>query len=231
MRTVHRKTINAFAFLSFGAMWSSGFSDEQIKRYVYLERTGGENDTCVSTVIKNERGTELTVQYKEESYRMAVDTSLSASSCEVVDKATGKSTLFRRVDGTITCVTQSRSDTYQAENIPWLQTPFSLARFAVSNESDIMFYTATLYDTKEKSGAPGGSMIKLIARKVKKDAASGGKDDSAAVKVVITLPGLKSLFWKIAYWYRGSDGAVIRYEDVRGGPGTPKTIGTLIEEK
>jgi hypothetical protein len=162
---------------------------------------------------------------------MAIDTSFSASSCEVVDKATRKTTSFRREKGKIICTSGDRSEAQKVENIPWLQTPFSLARFAVSDKSDILFYTATLYDTKEKSGAAGGSVMKMVARKMKDEPTGKGSDDSAAIKVVITLPGFKSLFWKITYWYRTTDGVVVRYEDVRGGPGTPKTIGTLIKEK
>jgi hypothetical protein len=231
MRTAHRKIIDTYVFVTVGAICSSGFSDEQAKCYVYLERTGDRSDTCECAVIKSERGIELLVIYKEGSCRMAVDTSFSASSCDIADKAMQKSTFFRRENGTITCTSGDRSDTFKIENIPWLQTPFSLARFAVSDKPDIMFYTATMYDTKEKSGTAGGSVIKMIARKVKNQTAAADKNGSALIKVVITLPGLKSLFWKIAYWYRKSDGAVVRYEDVRGGPGTPKTIGTLIEER
>jgi hypothetical protein len=42
---------------------------------------------------------------------------------------------------------------------------------------------------------------------------------------------VRAAFWKAEYWYRPSDGVMLRYKSVRGGPGTPKTIITLLKEE
>lgn len=51
-----------------------------------------------------------------------------------------------------------------------------------------------------------------------------------AMRVRVSPWGLLSLFWSSLYWFRPSDGAFLRYEAVRGLPGTPKTVVELIEE-
>ena len=51
-----------------------------------------------------------------------------------------------------------------------------------------------------------------------------------AMRVKVSPWGLLSLFWSSLYWYRSSDGTFVRFEGVRGLPGTPKTVVELIGE-
>jgi hypothetical protein len=44
------------------------------------------------------------------------------------------------------------------------------------------------------------------------------------VRVRVSPTGLLRLVWSSLYWYRPSDGLYLRYEAVRGGPGTPKSV-------
>ena len=50
----------------------------------------------------------------------------------------------------------------------------------------------------------------------------------AAMRVRVGPVGVLSLFWSTLYWFRSSDGRFLRYEGVRGLPGTPKTVVELI---
>jgi len=48
-----------------------------------------------------------------------------------------------------------------------------------------------------------------------------------AVKVLISFEHIPALFWKAYYAYRADYGLLVRYGEVRGAPGTQKTIGEL----
>jgi hypothetical protein len=50
-----------------------------------------------------------------------------------------------------------------------------------------------------------------------------------AVRVRVAPLGFLRIFWSALYWYRQDDGRFLRYEGVRGPPGTPKTIVELLD--
>jgi len=52
-----------------------------------------------------------------------------------------------------------------------------------------------------------------------------------ALKVRVGLPGIGSILWNTVYWYRPGDGMFLRYEGVRGFPGTPVTVVELLSGK
>jgi hypothetical protein len=52
-----------------------------------------------------------------------------------------------------------------------------------------------------------------------------------AIRVKVSPMGLLTLFWSALFWYRPADGLNLRYEAVRGLPGTPKTTVELMEEQ
>ncbi len=45
-----------------------------------------------------------------------------------------------------------------------------------------------------------------------------------AVRIRVSPTGILALFWSSLYWYRPSDGRFVRYEAVRGPPGTAKSV-------
>jgi hypothetical protein len=47
---------------------------------------------------------------------------------------------------------------------------------------------------------------------------------AAALRVRMRPVGILGFFWSALYWYRPSDGRLLRYEAVRGFPGTPLTV-------
>jgi hypothetical protein len=50
-----------------------------------------------------------------------------------------------------------------------------------------------------------------------------------AARVRVVPVGILRFFWSALYWFRPDDGRFLRYEGVRGLPGTPKTIVELID--
>jgi hypothetical protein len=200
------------------------------KEFVYIEKTADTQDTCTFSIRKEKNANDLIVTYKDEQYMIKADSNYSASACEIRRRLNDEKITFACTSGKMVCTSSTGSVELSMEDLPWHQTPFSLKSFATSAKKELQFYMATLFDEKEKKDAMSGSMLKMVARKSKQEQITLAGGEFPCVKVTITLPGLKSLFWKITYWYRLSDGIVVRYEDVRGGPGTPKTIGTLVRE-
>ena len=52
-----------------------------------------------------------------------------------------------------------------------------------------------------------------------------------AIRLRVRPYGLLSRMWSSLYWFRSSDGRYLRYEAVRGLPGTPTTVVELVTEE
>ncbi|RAP38197.1 hypothetical protein DID80_02940 [Candidatus Marinamargulisbacteria bacterium SCGC AAA071-K20] len=52
-----------------------------------------------------------------------------------------------------------------------------------------------------------------------------------AVKIRMTFPGWRSMFWSTYFWYSFSDNKFIRYEGRNGPPGTKNTTITIVNKK
>jgi hypothetical protein len=48
------------------------------------------------------------------------------------------------------------------------------------------------------------------------------------LKIRVSPAGILRIFWSALYWFRADNGRFVRYEGVRGPPGTPKTIVEMI---
>jgi hypothetical protein len=54
---------------------------------------------------------------------------------------------------------------------------------------------------------------------------------TAVIRVVQTARGVPRSLWSALYWYRKSDGLLVRERAVFGGPGTPESVTVLIREE
>ena len=99
---------------------------------------------------------------------------------------------------------------------------WSLQPFAVSGSSEpLLFWVVQPYD---------GQAFLMQAREEKAEDIPVDGRTLEARRVKVSPWGILSLFWSSLYWFRLSDGTFLRYEAVRGLPGTPKTVVELIEE-
>lgn len=111
---------------------------------------------------------------------------------------------------------------FKVDSLPWYQfVEVSLAAFVRSDEEKTEFWIIEPSNLKH---------YKMVALKQKTEYITINNQEAEAVRIKVTLPGMASLFWSTLYWYRKSDGVYLRFEGVRGGPGTPKTIVELISE-
>lgn len=111
---------------------------------------------------------------------------------------------------------------------PWLQLLPQLASFCTGGERSIRFLVVP-ERLDEQLKARGPTRLRATKKGKEKVAWSGGSGE--AWKVRITFDDPRSLFWGADYWFRTSDGRLVRYEEVRGGPGTPTTVGVLASEE
>jgi hypothetical protein len=106
---------------------------------------------------------------------------------------------------------------------PWYESmEWSLQPFAVSGSSEpVLFWVLHPYE---------GQAFLMQAREEKEEGIPVDGRTLDAMRVKVSPWGLLSLFWSSLYWFRSSDGIFLRFEGVRGLPGTPKTVVELIEE-
>jgi hypothetical protein len=71
---------------------------------------------------------------------------------------------------------------------------------------------------------------KLVAIREKKETVQAGGRAEEAWRIRITVPDVRAFLWGAQYWFRATDGRLLRCEEVRGLPGTPPTVGVLKRE-
>lgn len=107
---------------------------------------------------------------------------------------------------------------FKIDPLPWYQLPdVSLADFVRSDAEKTEFWIIEPINIK---------CYKMMATKEKTEYLTVNDQEVEAVKIKVSV----SIFWSAYYWYRKSDGLYLRYEGVRGGPGTPKSIVELVAE-
>ena len=106
---------------------------------------------------------------------------------------------------------------------PWFQAmEWSLQPFVVSGSSQpLVFWVLQPFE---------GHVYLMQAREEKAEEVPVDGQTLEAMRVRVSPRGILSAVWSSLYWFRPSDGAFLRYEAVRGFPGTPKTVVELIKE-
>lgn len=101
---------------------------------------------------------------------------------------------------------------FKIDPLPWYQLPeVALAGFVRSEAEKTEFWIIDPIYLKH---------YKMSAAKQKTEYLTVNNQEVEAVQVKVAV----SIFWSAHYWYRKADGVYLRFEGVRGGPGTPKTV-------
>lgn len=110
---------------------------------------------------------------------------------------------------------------------PWLQDLTLLAPFVLGPAKELRFVAfPDFLDARLKAS----DLTRFKANKVKVETVVWGNGSGPAWRIHVTFDDLRSMFWGADYWFRTSDGLLVRYQEVRGGPGTPTTTGVLVAE-
>jgi hypothetical protein len=106
---------------------------------------------------------------------------------------------------------------------PWFQAmEWSLQPLVVSGSArPLVFWVVQPFE---------GHVYQMQAREEQAEEIPVDGRTLEALRVRVSPSGILAALWSSLYWFRPSDGAFLRYEAVRGLPGTPKTVVELIEE-
>lgn len=141
---------------------------------------------------------------------------------------TGETLRWQKADGSGTRAEAVLGDRDRAGRAPWLQDLNQLTDFVVGRALEFRFSAfADLTDARLKAS----DLTTFKATKLGTEDQVWGTGSGACWHVRITFDDLRAAFWGADYWFRVTDGQMVRYEEVRGGPGTPVTIGVLTAEE
>lgn len=197
-------------------------SSTHVRRY--REKTGAQVSSCTVTTHAAGAGvTSVVVSYAGEQYAVETDATGAARRIDITPRE-GQPRRFVRQGRILRYTVGDTTKTLRIDEAPLLQSAFMLSGFARSPARELEHWTATT------SGEADGDVVKLVARKEGRERIRIGGVEVDALKIVLTLPGFRGLFWKSHYWLRPSDGVVLRYEEPRGASGTETTVGELTSE-
>jgi hypothetical protein len=133
------------------------------------------------------------------------------------------------------CRTENRLEVSGADSrsiqvdpeVSWYQSLICLKTFVLSEDSKKPFYSLSSHFDKRLSEGRGIQLLNLVAKKRGAQTIRINGSEVETVRVLVTFNDIRSVFWKAYYWYRADDGQLVRYSEVRGGPGTPETVGVL----
>lgn len=196
------------------------------KNYVYRETTGKTSINSEWTIKPSVEGYSVVAESVNESHRVLCNQDHSTVRWEVRNPGSGLDLAVQR-DGNLLIVAgkykgKEAKEELKIDDLPWYQfVEVSLSDFVRSARERTEFWIIQPNNLKH---------YKLVAIKQKTECITVHGQEVEAVQVKVTVSGVGSLFWSTQYWYRRSDGLYLRFEGVRGGPGTPKTIVELISE-
>jgi hypothetical protein len=189
-------------------------------QHVYVERTQGVETSHTLILRRNGTGVEIQWQAPDEDFITVCDNTGATrewrfhdSDTDIVARRSGNRIRLEGVDGD-----ERISRELAIDGAPWFQPlSYALGRFSLSDRESVRFW-AIRPDSLE--------VVKLLATRQDVESVATDAGSFSGRRVRISLGGLLSTFWKAHYWFRLDDGLFIRYEGVRGPPGTP---GTVIE--
>lgn len=196
------------------------FREQTDDHVVYL--TSSEEETEESHLLLRSESTEGDV------HEVIVDDSLHTERWSFSRSENGETDLVaersgRRIDirGTLDGRSIQKRKELEDDD-PWIQSiEKSLEPFVLSDDERTEFWTLQPDDL---------TLRKLQARRRGKETVEVDGEQVESWKVRISLPGIGSIFWSADYWYRTTDGQFVKYEGVRGGPGTPTTVVEMVNE-
>jgi hypothetical protein len=161
-----------------------------------------------------------------EIHRVEIDGSNETISYRFASPSRNTSYLARREGNTIliegTLHGSPLSRRLPIDATPWMESmEWSLQEYAMSGSPlPLTFWVLQPFEVRAYLLQATGELEENIVV----------NGQAQAVKRVRVRPaGILAPFWSALYWFRASDGRFVRYEGVRGLPGTPKTVVELID--
>jgi hypothetical protein len=197
---------------------------------IFRESTGQNQKTVSYGLESTDDLVQIEADFEDELQKVITDTDLHTKRLEIFFPENSTVVSIRREDDRLVIDGEKTRSIEVEPEIPWYQVLLSLKGFVMSGERKTLFYTLSANFDERLSRGRGIQLLQLVARRNGEEVLEINGKKIKTVRVVVTFNDIRSLFWKAHYWYRESDGMLVRYTEVRGAPGTPETLGVLVEE-
>jgi hypothetical protein len=197
---------------------------------IYRESTGSNHEEIAYELTSRGAKMHIRADFNDEYQVIVTDDSLDTEKLEIsFPKNPTVISIYREDDVLVIDGGHARSIAADPD-IPWYQLLISLKGFVLSGEMRRSFYALSANFDERLSRGKGIQLLRLVAKRDGRETLEINGKSEETVRLVVTFDDIRSLFWKANYWYRESDGTLLQYREVRGGPGTAATMGILIEE-
>jgi hypothetical protein len=197
----------------------------------YSEITGDSISYFTEETTHNESNTTIILKNDKELYTFNTNNSGATISGTILNnKVSSLISIMRNSDNYLKITKDNKTTIKNIDPDPWYISMNQLRSFVKSSETRKGFWIVSADFDEVKSVEKGITAIKFAAIKKGKEDVILQNKIIKAIKITITFTDWKAVFWRSHYWFRLSDGVMIRSEQVRGGPGTPKTIIELTNE-
>lgn len=192
------------------------------KNYVYRETTGKTSIENKWTIKPAPAGYTVEAENDNEYQYILCRQDHSTLRWELRNRGAGTDLVGEREGNLLTVKGRFKGKEFAKEfkidSLPWYQSlEVALADFVRSEAEKTEFWIVEPFNIK---------CYKMVATKQKTEDVTINNREVEAVRIKVAF----SIFWSAHYWYRKADGVYLRFEGVRGGHGTPKTIVELIAE-
>lgn len=220
-----KRLVIAFVFLFFGLCGTAVAFDMDALKLVYAERSDA-TETSKEYLVEAATGGGYHIRLFNQGVKrdIVTDAHLGTTREEYHNPATGDALTMSRHGDTLRLTGTLDGEAVDKDfevDAPWYGSVLLLKEFALTDEEETLFYVTKPEEEKVV-------LLKAVREDVETVVVNGTPTE--AVRIKYTVPGFRGMFWKSYYWYRTSDGLLVKTEETRGGPGTPKVFAELMEE-
>jgi hypothetical protein len=191
--------------------------------YRYREQTGKETREFLWT-LEQGREVRLTAESSEDCHLTLMDSTLATRQWRLVNPGAATEITVRREKNVLLLNGQFEgkpvASVIEIDSDPWYQAlSLSLRALRDAEKQSLEFWTLrpdNLEVHKLRAVRKGVEMLEIEGKLV------------AALRLEVSLTGLKAMFWRCSYWLRESDGVFLRYRGPSGPPGHPETDVRLV---
>jgi hypothetical protein len=196
----------------------------------YSETTGAKTSSFTETIVSSCNEKTIRFENKDEICSADAFNDNNVYRCEIINKKDSNKVTAVRTGKLVEINVNGKVFKKELDNAPWYTSMNQLSVFALGKEAKVEYWVLSVDYDKISSPEKSFIMMKFLATKKGAEKIVCGHDSLETLKVIVTFTDWKSLFWKAQYWFRLSDGKMVRSEMARGGPGTPVTVVELVKE-
>ncbi|MFH1429292.1 MAG: hypothetical protein ABIH39_06065 [Candidatus Margulisiibacteriota bacterium] len=220
-----KKKLLVLYFILFLFLANSAGAEKLSRKYIYKEQTGTDVNSVEMIFKETDTGSILKLLSRNEIWETNSATDNAARNITLTYTDSEDQISVTREDNYLLFSGMQNSKeiikSVRIDSNGWYGSIFMFRGFVLSDLKQITAYMAVFNDQTAQ---------KLVAIKGDIETITVNGKEYQAQKVKFTLPDWRSIFWASYYWFRVSDGVLVKTEETRGPPGTLETVMELITE-